>query len=81
MKFPRFRLRTLMLVVAGSGLLFGLCRGLVGLFGPSGALALVLMLLAWVSTMFLVAVTPALLCEFIGYVVERVLRRLKDDET
>ena len=39
MNYPRFRLRSLMLVVAGAGLLFGLCRGLVSLFGPAGALA------------------------------------------
>ena len=78
MTFPRFRLRTLMLAVAGSGLLFGLCRGLVNLFGPSGGLAPGAHApLAWVSTMFLVAFAPALLCELITYVIERVLRQLK----
>ena len=80
MNWPRFRLRTLMLVVAAAGVLFGLCRAIVNLFGP-GALAMVLVLLAWISTMLLIAVMPVLFCELIVYVIDQVLSRLKDDET
>ena len=38
-------------------------------------------LLAWISTMLLIAIMPVLFCELIVYVIDQVLRRLKDDET
>jgi len=66
-----------MLFVAGAGVLFGLCRAIVNVFG-AGGLALGLGLLAWISTMFLIAVVPVLFCELIVYVIDQVLRRLKD---
>jgi hypothetical protein len=75
MNRPRFRLRTLMLVMAATGSLLGLCRLIVDLMRRGWVgLAMALSLLVIIPILLLVQVVLSVL---MAHVIERVYRRLK----